>query len=173
MKMSGNTATCRMECTKDPKMTADVDMTFAGDGFTMKQDIAMDQGGQVMKMNQTMTGSYTGPLHGQEVISRSPAVASLAAAALAASAQQPAPAPSFKGKVKPGLYESEDRRGHGQHARHAADQKKQSHTRQQCLTDADVDKLAEESNPGLQDHRLQDDGHRRQLQGRPAPATPR
>ena len=36
-------------------------MTFAGDGFTMKQKMAMDQGGQVMNMTQTMTGSYTGP----------------------------------------------------------------------------------------------------------------
>jgi Protein of unknown function (DUF3617) len=61
MKMAGNTATWRMECVKDPKMTVDSTMTFAGDGFTMKQKMAMDQGGQVMNMNQSMTGRYTGP----------------------------------------------------------------------------------------------------------------
>ena len=61
MKMSGNTATYRMECVKDPKMTVDTTMTFAGDDFTMKQKMAMNQGGQVMNMNKTMTGRYTGP----------------------------------------------------------------------------------------------------------------
>ena len=66
MKMSGNTATWRMECVKDPKMTVDSTMTFAGDGFTMKQKMAMDQGGQAMNMNQTMTGRYTGPCTGKK-----------------------------------------------------------------------------------------------------------
>ena len=61
MKMSGNNASYTMECTKDPKMKADVKMTFAGDGFTMNQDMQMDHGGQMMKMQQTMTGKYTGP----------------------------------------------------------------------------------------------------------------
>ena len=61
MKMSGNNATYTMVCTKDPKMKADVNMTFQGDGFTMKQDVEMDHGGQMMKMQQTMTGKYTGP----------------------------------------------------------------------------------------------------------------
>jgi Protein of unknown function (DUF3617) len=61
MKMSGNNVSYTMECTKDPKMKADVNMTFQGDGFTMKQDMEMDQGGQMMKMQQTMTGKYTGP----------------------------------------------------------------------------------------------------------------
>jgi hypothetical protein len=61
MKMSGNTASYTMECTKDPKMKSDVNMTFQGDGFTMKQDMEMDRGGQMMKMQQTMTGKYTGP----------------------------------------------------------------------------------------------------------------
>ncbi|APV51318.1 hypothetical protein BWI17_17470 [Betaproteobacteria bacterium GR16-43] len=61
MKMSGNTASYTMECTKDPKMTVDSDITFGGDTFTMKQKMAMDRGGQMMNMTQTMTGRYTGP----------------------------------------------------------------------------------------------------------------
>jgi hypothetical protein len=61
MKMSGNNASYTMECTRDPKMKADVTMTFQGDGFTMKQDMVMDHGGQPMKMQNTMTGKYTGP----------------------------------------------------------------------------------------------------------------
>jgi hypothetical protein len=60
MKMSGNNASYTMECTKDPKMKSDVKLTFAGDSFTMNQDMEMDRGGQMMKMQQTMTGKYTG-----------------------------------------------------------------------------------------------------------------
>jgi len=61
MKMSGNTASYTMECTKDPKMTVDANMTFGDGTFTMKQKMAMNQNGQVMNMNQTMTGKYLGP----------------------------------------------------------------------------------------------------------------
>jgi len=61
MKMSGNTASYTMECTKDPKMTVDSTITFAGDSFNMKQKMAMNQGGQMMNMTQSMTGRYTGP----------------------------------------------------------------------------------------------------------------
>ena len=61
MKVSGNTATYTMECTKDPKMVSDVSMTFAGDSFTMKQNTTMDQGGQKMQMVNDMTGKYVGP----------------------------------------------------------------------------------------------------------------
>ena len=61
MKMSGNNASYTMECTKDPKMVADVKMTFAADSFTMKQDVVMDHGGQKMPMTNNMTGKYTGP----------------------------------------------------------------------------------------------------------------
>jgi hypothetical protein len=60
MKMSGSDASYTMECTKDPKMKADVKMNFTGDGFTMKQDIVMDRGGQPMPMQTTMTGKYKG-----------------------------------------------------------------------------------------------------------------
>ena len=61
MKISGNNASYTMECTKDPKMKADVKMTFQGDSFTMKQDVVMDRGGgQMMPMSQTMTGRYLG-----------------------------------------------------------------------------------------------------------------
>jgi Protein of unknown function (DUF3617) len=79
--------------------------------------------------------------------SRNLALASLAALSLAATAQQPAPAPSFKGKVKPGLYEQKIDVDMGNMPGVPAAQKKQSTTRQQCVTDAEVDKLAEESNP--------------------------
>jgi len=58
MKMSGNTASYTMECTKPQKMTVDADMTFGDGTFTMKQKMAMDQNGQVMNMNSTMTGKY-------------------------------------------------------------------------------------------------------------------
>jgi hypothetical protein len=61
MKMSGNTASYTMECTKPQKMTVDADMTFGDGTFTMKQKMAMDQNGQVMNMNSTMTGKYLGP----------------------------------------------------------------------------------------------------------------
>ena len=61
MKHSGNTASWRMECTKDPKMVADVNMTFGDNSFTMKQDMKMDAGGQMMNMKNTMSGRYLGP----------------------------------------------------------------------------------------------------------------
>ena len=61
MKLVGNVATYRMECVKDPKMTVDTTMTFGSDTFTMKQKMAMDQGGQIMNMNNTMNGRLTGP----------------------------------------------------------------------------------------------------------------
>lgn len=60
MKVAGNDASYTMECTKDPKMKADVKMTFQPDGFVMKQDIVMDHGGQQMPMHTTMTGKHKG-----------------------------------------------------------------------------------------------------------------
>lgn len=59
-KSSGNSASYSMECTKDPKMKGDMQMTFGGDTFTMKQDLTMDMNGQPMKMNNHMTGKYMG-----------------------------------------------------------------------------------------------------------------
>jgi hypothetical protein len=61
VKVSGNTATYTMECTKEPKMVSDVSMNFSGDSFTMKQNTIMDQGGQKMTMVNDMTGKYVGP----------------------------------------------------------------------------------------------------------------
>ena len=61
MKMSGNNASYTMECTRDPKMKADVSIAFTNDGFTMKQDMVMERNGQPMPMSQTMTGRYLGP----------------------------------------------------------------------------------------------------------------
>jgi hypothetical protein len=61
MKYTGSSASWRMECVKDPKMVADVSMTFGNDSFTMKQKMRMDQGGQPMDMNNTMSGRYLGP----------------------------------------------------------------------------------------------------------------
>ena len=66
------------------------------------------------------------------------AIAALAAVAVSAAEQQPAGA--FKGKVKPGLYENRVELDMG-----TKDGKKVS-TAQRCLTDADIDKLALESN---------------------------
>jgi len=60
MKMSGNTATYRMECS-NPKMTADNKVTFSGNGYMMDMDMAMDRGGQMMKMKQHMESRYLGP----------------------------------------------------------------------------------------------------------------
>lgn len=61
VRMSGNTLSYSMECTKSPKMKGDVTMTFSGDSYTMKQDLVMDQGGQMMPMTNTITGTYKGP----------------------------------------------------------------------------------------------------------------
>ncbi len=60
MKVSGNTATYRMECS-NPKMTADSKVTFSGNGYMMDMDMAMDRGGQMMKMKQHMESKYLGP----------------------------------------------------------------------------------------------------------------
>jgi hypothetical protein len=61
IKNSGNTVSYSMACTKEPQMTGDVTMTFAGDTYTMKQDLVMIQGGQKMPMKNTITGTYKGP----------------------------------------------------------------------------------------------------------------
>lgn len=60
MKTLPNGASWTMECTKDPKMVADVVMTGTSSAYTMKQNITMDQGGQKMKMDNTMTAKYLG-----------------------------------------------------------------------------------------------------------------
>ncbi|HUP97050.1 MAG TPA: DUF3617 family protein [Usitatibacter sp.] len=60
-KMSGNTATYTMDCKGEPKMTADNKITFTDAGFDMDMKMAMNQGGQVMNMNQKMQGRYIGP----------------------------------------------------------------------------------------------------------------
>ncbi len=60
MKVSGNTATYQMECTK-PKMTADNRITFTGDGYTMDMKMAMDQGGRMMNMSQHIESKLIGP----------------------------------------------------------------------------------------------------------------
>ena len=59
-KMSGNTANYTMEC-KQPKMSADNTVTFGSDSFKMDMRMTMDQGGQVMKMNQKAEAKYIGP----------------------------------------------------------------------------------------------------------------
>ena len=61
MKMSGNTTSYTMVCTKSPKMNVDSVINFATDGFTMKQKMQIDENGKMMNMNQTMTGRYLGP----------------------------------------------------------------------------------------------------------------
>ena len=59
-KMSGNTATYVMECKGDTQMRVDAKMTFADNGFTMDNDMQMNQGGQVMKMKQKTQARYLG-----------------------------------------------------------------------------------------------------------------
>jgi hypothetical protein len=59
-KMSGNTASYTTVCKGDMQMTADTTVTFAGDGYRMDMKMSMNQGGQVMKMNQKMDGRYLG-----------------------------------------------------------------------------------------------------------------
>jgi hypothetical protein len=58
--MSGNTATYTMTC-KEPKMSTDNKITFNDNNFKMDMKMAMDQGGQMMNMNQKMEGKYMGP----------------------------------------------------------------------------------------------------------------
>jgi uncharacterized protein DUF3617 len=58
--MSGNTASYTMIC-KEPKMSADNKIAFSNDGFKMDMKMAMEQGGQMMNMNQKMEGRYLGP----------------------------------------------------------------------------------------------------------------
>ncbi len=73
----------------------------------------------------------------------------LAAAALfagAAAGQQGAPNP-FKGKVKPGLYETKTDADMGNMPGVPADKKEQSSSKRHCISPAEIDKLAEESNP--------------------------
>ncbi len=59
-KMSGNTATYTMTCTKPKKMTADNKVTFTSDGYKIDIKMAMDQGGQMVDMNQHMESRYLG-----------------------------------------------------------------------------------------------------------------
>ena len=65
-KMSGNTATYRMECKGRGKnggdMSTDNKITFRDNGYTMdmKMNMAQGPGGQPMTMNQHMEGKYLG-----------------------------------------------------------------------------------------------------------------
>lgn len=63
-KMSGNTATYRMECKKGRggDMSTDNKITFHDGGYTMdmKMNMAQGPGGQPMTMNQHMEGKYLG-----------------------------------------------------------------------------------------------------------------
>jgi len=59
-KMSGNTATYRMECTGQGAMTMDNKITFREGGYVMDAVMSMNQGGQPIKMNHHMEGKYLG-----------------------------------------------------------------------------------------------------------------
>lgn len=69
------------------------------------------------------------------------ALPALLLAATAAGAQAQGPTGAFKGKVKPGLYETRNE------VLLPGAKEPQVSTRQVCLTERDVDTLAEESNP--------------------------
>jgi hypothetical protein len=58
-KMSGNTATYTMEC-KKPAMKADNKVTLTGEGFDMDMKMAMNEGGQVMNVNQKIKARHIG-----------------------------------------------------------------------------------------------------------------
>ena len=64
-KMSGNTASYRMECKGRGKgggdMATDNKITFREGGYSMDMKMTMDQGGRPMTMNQHMDGKYLGP----------------------------------------------------------------------------------------------------------------
>ena len=63
-KMSGNTASYRMECKGKGNgggMSTDNRITFREGGYSMDMKMNMDQGGRAMTMNQHMEGKYLGP----------------------------------------------------------------------------------------------------------------
>jgi hypothetical protein len=60
-KMSGNSATYTTECKGNPPVKADNKITFVGDGFDMDMKMAMNQGGQVMNVNQKIHARHVGP----------------------------------------------------------------------------------------------------------------
>ena len=59
-KMSGNTASYQMVCKGASQMTADAKMTFMDNGYDMDMKMAMNQGGQVMNMNQKIQSRRIG-----------------------------------------------------------------------------------------------------------------
>ena len=59
-KMSGNTASYRMECTGSNAMTMDNRITFRDGGYSSDTTMTMDQGGQKMTMKQKAEGRYLG-----------------------------------------------------------------------------------------------------------------
>ena len=75
------------------------------------------------------------------------AVTAMSLAAACAWAQTPAKG-VFKDKVKPGLYEEKNEADMGNMPGIPKEQKKQSTTRQRCLTPEEIDSLAEEKQPG-------------------------
>lgn len=60
-KTSGNTASYTMECKGQQQMRADVKMNFVDNGFNSEMKMSMNQGGQVMNMNQKMESRLLGP----------------------------------------------------------------------------------------------------------------
>jgi hypothetical protein len=60
-KMSGNTATYKMDCKGEPSIKGDNRITFSGETFNMDMKMAMNQGGQVMNVTQKMNARYIGP----------------------------------------------------------------------------------------------------------------
>ena len=61
LKMSGNTATYRMECKGEGQMKADNKITFLPNGFDMDMKMQMVRNGQPMNMTQHMEGRNLGP----------------------------------------------------------------------------------------------------------------
>ena len=59
-KMSGDTASYQMVCKGATQMTADAKMTFVSNGYDMDLKMNMNQGGQVMNMNQKIQSRRVG-----------------------------------------------------------------------------------------------------------------
>ena len=59
MKMSGNTASYKVECKGGTKV--DTKMTFSDNGYQAENKMVMNQGGQVMNVTQKIDSRYIGP----------------------------------------------------------------------------------------------------------------
>ena len=60
-KVSGNSASYTVTCTGKTAMTADININFRDNGYTMNNKSTLNQGGQAMTMTQKIDARYLGP----------------------------------------------------------------------------------------------------------------